>query len=157
MATVEPVVVAQGMELVDLVWQKEGGRQFLRVFIDKPGGVTLDDCATVSRALDAPLEPLDLAAYHLEVSSPGAERPLKTDRDLTRFRGRLVEVRTSPPFEGTRKFRGKLLGHDAEHLRLDWEGKEVALPRATITQARLALVMPGSHDETEGGQPIIHL
>jgi len=156
-ATVEPVIAAHGMELVELAWQKESGRQFLRLFIDKPGGVTLDDCAAVSRALDEPLEALALDQYYLEVSSPGAERPLKTERDYERFQGRLVQLKLSEPIEGSRTLKGRLLGHDADSVRLGLEHGEVTVPRASITSARLALAMPGSEESTEGGHRVIEL
>jgi ribosome maturation factor RimP len=156
-AAVEPVVTAQGLELVELAWQKESGRQFLRVFVDKADGVNLDDCAAVSRALDEPLEALQLDKYYLEVSSPGAERPLKTERDYERYRGRLVQVTLSRPVDGLKSLKGRLLTHDAEALRLDVEGRELTVPRADVTAARLALVMPGPDDKLEGGHRVVEL
>ncbi len=157
LAAVEPVVVEHGLELVDLAWEKEDGRQYLRVYIDKADGVNLDLCADVSRSLNEPLDALSLAAYFLEVSSPGAERPLKTDRDFERFQGRQVQVKTSEPIEGTRTLKGRLLAHDAEALRLDVGGKELTVPRASITNARLALVMPGPEEKMEGGSRVVEL
>lgn len=164
-AAVAPVVVGQGFELVEAAWEKEGGRQYLRVYVDRPEGVNLDDCATISRALDEPLEAMTLAEYCLEVSSPGAERSLKTDADYTRFQGRLVQLRLSAPMpidgKGTRTLKGRLLAHDDETLRLGVgpgeTGTEVAVPRASITTARLALAMPGPNEKMEGGSRIVEL
>jgi ribosome maturation factor RimP len=156
-ATVEPVVTAQGMELVELAWEKEGGRQYLRVYVDKPDGILLDDCAALSRALDEPLDALQLDAYHLEVSSPGAERPLKSERDYERFRGRLVQVKLSRPVDGTRTLKGNLAGHDDEALHLDIQGRALAVPRSDVTAVRLALAMPGPDDKLEGGHRVVEL
>lgn len=156
-AAVEPVAAAQGLELVELAWQKESGRQFLRIFVDKPGGVTLDDCAVLSRALDEPLDALQLDKYYLEVSSPGAERPLKTERDYERYQGRLVEVKLAEPVAGTKTLKARLLGHDAETLNLDVDGQAQAVPRSNVKAARLALVMPGPDDKLEGGHRVVEL
>jgi ribosome maturation factor RimP len=156
-AAVEPVVTAQGLELVEVAWQRESGRQFLRIFVDKPDGVTLDDCAALSRALDEPLEALQLDTYYLEVSSPGAERPLKTERDYERFQGRLVHLKLSQPVAGSKTLEGRLLGHDAETLRLSVQGQDLTVPRSHVSAARLALVMPGPEDKLEGGHRVVEL
>jgi ribosome maturation factor RimP len=156
-AAVEPVVATQGLELVEVAWQKESGRQFLRIFVDKPDGITLDECAALSRALDEPLDALQLDKYYLEVSSPGAERPLKTERDYERYQGRLVQLKLSEPVAGTKTLKGRLLGHDEETLRLDVGGQEHSVPRKHVTAARLALAMPGPDDKLEGGHRVVEL
>lgn len=93
---ITPILDECGMELVDLEFKREGRDWFLRLFIDKDGGVTLDDCADVSREVGSLLEVEDpiQSAYRLEVSSPGLDRPLKKAADYERFRGKLVKIRT---------------------------------------------------------------
>ncbi len=109
----EPHLAEQGYELVELECSRVGRRGLLRLFIDKPGGVTLDDCTAASQVLSTALDALDAfagASYMLEVSSPGIARPLRKAVDFERFRGEPVEVRTETPIEGRRKFSGVLGG-----------------------------------------------
>ena len=91
----EPIVAERGLELVDLEFVKEGANWYLRVYIDKEGGVSIDDCEAVSRALEAKLDEKDPIeqAYVLEVSSPGIDRPLKKDADFIRFQGEIIDVK----------------------------------------------------------------
>jgi ribosome maturation factor RimP len=136
------------MELVDLEFKREGHSWFLRLFIDKPGGVTLDDCAEVSRDVSTLLEVDDpiASAYRLEVSSPGIDRPLKKPADFTRFAGQLVKIKTrsllDPDERGHRRktFVGELLGFDGSLVRLrqdDRRGGEIAIPLEEIDKAHL--------------------
>lgn len=145
-----PVLESMAVELVDLEFKREGRDWFLRLFIDKEGGVTLDDCAEVSREVDALLEVEDVidAAYRLEVSSPGLDRPLKKPADYERFKGRLVKVKTfeklDPDERGhSRKtFTGELLGLEAGRVRirqLDTKGGVVEIPLDGIAKANLEL------------------
>ena len=100
------------LELFDLEFVKEGPNWYLRIYIDKEGGVTIDDCEAVSRAAEKLLDekdPID-HAYILEVSSPGIDRPLKRDQDFERYRGREVEIRLYKPLDGAKVFTGKLVG-----------------------------------------------
>jgi ribosome maturation factor RimP len=121
-----PVLTGFGIELVDLEFRREGRDWLLRLFIDKPGGVTLDDCADVSRELSAILEvedPIE-SSYRLEVSSPGLDRPLKTPEDFVRFAGQMVRIKTrsllDPDQRGhcRKTFVGELLGLDDTQLKL---------------------------------------
>lgn len=140
-----PAVAAIGLELVDVQFVKEGGRCYLRLYVDKEGGVNLDDCAAASRAVDALLDETDPIStpYSLEVSSPGIERPLKQDADFTRFAGQLVRVTTFAPIDGRRSFVGELLGmaDGLVQIRVKGEGKapvqEMAIPRAQVAKANL--------------------
>lgn len=139
-----PLVAELGLELVDVEFVKEGGRWFLRLFIDKEGGVTLDDCQAVSTRVGAKLDEVDPIAqpFFFEVSSPGIERPLKKDRDFARFRGRQVEVSTYAPVDGSKRFVGELLGLDAGVVRLRLTqgpraGEELAIERDRVAKARL--------------------
>lgn len=145
-----PILEEMGLELVDLEFKREGRAWALRFFVDKEGGVTLDDCADFSREIDALLEVEDLipAAYRLEVSSPGLDRPLKKADDFRRFAGRLVKIKTrdkmDPDGRGHERktFFGELLGLEGETVRLrqtDGRGGEVALPLDGIEKANLEL------------------
>ncbi len=144
----QPILHEQGLELVDLEYVPEGRGTALRVFIDKPGGVTLDDCAALSRELGSVLEVEDVvtSAYRLEVSSPGLDRPLKTEQDYQRFIGSLVKVKTyeklDPDQRGHERktFVGELLGLENGVVNLrqnDKKGGVVALPLAGIAKANL--------------------
>lgn len=120
----------EGLELVDLEYRREGRRWVLRLFIDKEGGVTVEDCATVSRELADILDAKDAIpeAYVLEVSSPGLNRRVRKRRDFFRFAGRKVEVRLATLQDGRRKIVGTILGVEGEAV-------VVAAPEATYTIA----------------------
>ena len=144
----EPILEDFGYELVDLEFKQDGAEWFLRIFIDKEGGVLLDDCAGVSREVSAVLEVEDVIdrAYRLEVSSPGIERPLKKPEDFERFKGERIKVKTldliDPDERGhTRKtFVGTLLGlHDGRirMLQLDKKGGEIEIALTEIGNANL--------------------
>lgn len=137
---VEPVLIELGYELVDLQYGREGGRYILRLFIDRPEGVGLDDCERVSHAVGDILDREDPIphSYYLEVSSPGLERPLKKEVDFQRFAGRKIKLRTFAPVEGQRHFQGRLLGYlDGEvHLQLE-NGRRLTLPMEQVATARL--------------------
>jgi len=136
----EPITQNLNLELVDVEFKKEGGSWFLRVFIDKEMGIELEDCEKVSRALDSKLDEVDpiAQAYHLEVSSPGLDRPLKKDRDFERFTGRQVEISTYTPIEGRKKFQGELLGLIENTVQLiDEQGDKREIPKEQIAKAKL--------------------
>ena len=127
----ETLLRAEGMHLVDLDYRKEGRRWVLRLFIDKEErGVTVDDCAAVSRELGDLLDAKDVIpeAYVLEVSSPGLNRRVRKKEDFSRFAGRKVEVRLAVPQEGRRKIVGDI-------LRVEGEAVVVAAPEGTYTIA----------------------
>jgi ribosome maturation factor RimP len=147
-ALIMPILTDLGMELVDLELKREGRDWFLRLFIDKPGGVTLDDCVEVSREVSAILEvedPIE-SAYRLEVSSPGLDRPLKKPADFERFAGQQVKLKTrtliDPDERGHRRktFVGELLGCDGTVVRLrqtDRRGGDIVLALTDIEKAHL--------------------
>jgi ribosome maturation factor RimP len=120
----------QGFELVELEYRREGRRWALRLFIDKEGGVTVEDCATVSRELGDILDAKDAVpeAYVLEVSSPGLNRRVRKREDFSRFAGRKVEVRLTAPQDGRRKIVGNILGVEGDAVL-------VATPEATYSIA----------------------
>jgi len=133
---IEPTVLGMGYELVDV--QASNGGRMLRVFIDRPGGITVDDCAAVSRQLTRvlPVEGLDFE--RLEISSPGLDRPLRKAGDFTRFAGQKAEVRMrTPDATGRRKFIGVLRGTEAGNVNVELDGQIVALALEDIDRARL--------------------
>lgn len=137
----EPLARSLGLDLVETEWTREHGRRILRVTIDKPGGVSHEDCEALSRKLDSALDEADLIhePYHLEVSSPGAERPLKTPEDFRRFAGRRVLVRSRIPIEGRREWRGDLVGATDDAILVAAGGSQIAVPRAAVTRVRLSI------------------
>jgi ribosome maturation factor RimP len=108
---VNPLLLENGFELVDLEYRREGRARVLRIFIDKDGGITVDDCAKVSRELGTLLDVHDVipGSYNLEVSSPGLTRVLKKPRDFERFRGKKVKIKTKTDIGDRRVFVGRLL------------------------------------------------
>lgn len=129
-------------ELVDLEYVKENGRYFLRVYIHKEGGVNLDDCQKMSEVLSEELDREDPIrnTYYLEVSSPGLDRPLKTDRDLERNIGKDVEINLYSPFEGNKNHEGKLIGYSKENVKIEDNNHNlVEIPRGKVSKMRLAV------------------
>lgn len=137
----EPIVEAKGLDLVAVEYNKEGEDWILRVFIDKEGGITVDDCQQVSQELSTNLDVTDPIehSYLLEVSSPGLDRTLKTEEDFERFSGELVEISTYAPVDGQKKFSGQLLGLESGDIKLSIAGEEVLLPRAKVAKTKLAV------------------
>lgn len=138
---VEPLVKEKGLELVNVEYIKEGAHWYLRLYIDKDGGVDMDDCTNISHAVS---EMLDLKnpipqAYMLEVSSPGLERPLKKEEDFKRFQGSLVMVHTNSQFQGFKKFSGNLIGLINDEIVLEYEEKRIAIPRTLVKKTHLLL------------------
>lgn len=130
-----------GLELVDLTMKGSGNRRRLRVDIDRSGaaGVTLEDCQEVSRKLGEAIEAEEIIqdSYLLEVSSPGADRPIKTADDIRRNTGRMIVVSTDEPVDGRRSFKGLLLGGENSCIRLAEEGDgEVIIPLGKVQIAR---------------------
>src|SRR5690606_2537910 len=135
----EEVGAQQGVEVVDVEYVKERGEYFLRVYIDKPGGVTLDDCEAFSVVLGERLDEVDPIpnSYSLEISSPGIERPLKKEADFERVAGRRVAVRTYAPLDGRKNWKGVLHGLSDGHVVLEVDGQRVTIPLTSIAKAHL--------------------
>ncbi len=135
----EPVCREEGLELVYVQYRRESHGRVLRLFIDKSGGVSLDDCTRVSRQLsdllDVNLE--DIGPYHLEVSSPGTDRPLGKPEDFERFQGHRASIRTLQPINGRKNFKGVLKGISADGVCLACGNDEMAIPLEKISIARL--------------------
>jgi ribosome maturation factor RimP len=133
---IAPVVTGMGYELVDLQVSNRGG--LLRLFIDKPGGIGLEDCAAVSRQLTRVLEVEGVEYDRLEVSSPGLDRPLRKAQDFARFAGQKADVRMrTADASGRRRFVGVLKGENEGRVSLELDGQTVALAIADIDRARL--------------------
>lgn len=137
-----PILEQEQFELVDIEYVKEGKNWFLRVFIDKEEGIDIEDCGKVSEALSAQLDKIDpiSAAYFLEVSSPGAERPLKKIEDFHKAVHKNVFVITDEPIDGLKEFEGQLLSFDGEELVVVSGKKKVIIPFHNVASARLAIV-----------------
>lgn len=135
----DPLCLAEGLELVSVEYQREPRGRILRLYIDGPNGVSLDDCVSISRGLgdilDVALE--DIGPYHLEVSSPGPERPIRRTADFARFQGRTAVIKTDVPIEGKKKIRGILDGVEEDCLRLRTPQGTVRILLADIARARL--------------------
>ncbi|MBI6546841.1 MAG: ribosome maturation factor RimP [Cyanobacteria bacterium NC_groundwater_1444_Ag_S-0.65um_54_12] len=131
-----------GLELVEVEWVRQNSRATLRVTIDCPGGISHEHCEALSRKLDKALDEVTFIRepYYLEVSSPGAERTLKTVEDFRRFAGKRVLLKSKLPVAGNRQWRGQLIGiiDDAVALRTE-AGGEISIPLAQIGSARLSM------------------
>ncbi len=135
----EPGVQGQGFELVEVELSGTSRHSLLRVYIDSPAGVTVDDCARVSKQLSAILDVEDLidGRYTLEVSSPGLDRPLVKPEDFTRFTGEMIRVRLGQPLGGRKNFKGRLIAVAPEHVVLGLDGETLDLAFDRIEKARL--------------------
>lgn len=135
----EPLCETQGMELVHVEYHREPQGLILRIYIDKPGGVKLDDCVRISRELTDLLDVhLELnAPYNLEVSSPGTDRPLSKENDYERFKGEVARIRTSNPINGRRNFKGVLLGVTDGEIRMQIDTAVVSIPLGEVAKGRL--------------------
>lgn len=137
----EPILSEQGLELYDVEYVNEAGEWYLRAYIDKEGGVTINDCEAVSRALSDALDVDDFIddAYYLEVSSPGLGRTLKKDSHLLKSIGDEVELKTYKPINKQKEFSGILKAFDALTVTLEINKKEVSFNRSDIASIKLAL------------------
>jgi len=138
-ALVTPLIEQEGGELVDLQWRKEGSQWVLRLFLDKPAGITLDDCAYFSDRVSATLDDGDKISrsYVLEVSSPGLDRVIKKDKDFERFAGKPVKLRLKLPENGQRRFAGVLQGLSEGRIMVLVEKDMKAFARENVDEIRL--------------------
>lgn len=133
-----PIVEANGFELVDVEYVKEGSSWYLRAYIDKPGGITIDDCELVSRALSERLDSEDYIseAYILEVSSPGLLRPIKKEKDYRRNLEKPVEIRTYKMKDKKKEFVGTLTAFDKDTVTISEDGQERVFEKSEIALIR---------------------
>lgn len=140
-AIAEPIISSFGFELVDVEYVKEAGTWYLRLYIDKEGGITIDDCESVSRLFSEKLDEEDFIddAYIMEVSSPGLGRPLKKEKDFARSMGKEVEIRTYRPIDKQKEFFGILTAYDDTQVTITTEDQETRVfQKAEIALIRLA-------------------
>lgn len=139
---VEPLVNHAGMELVHLEYTGSPSGMVLRLFIDKPGGVTIDDCAYMSRIISDLLDVKDPIPehYNLEVSSPGINRPLVREEDYDRFAGERVFIRTREPVQGRKRFKGILKGIKQGIITIDLDDGKYEIPLDLVARARLDII-----------------
>ena len=136
-----PIIDANDFELVDVEYVKEGANWYLRVYADKEGGITIDDCVLISRALEQKLDEEDFIKdpYILEVSSPGLGRPLKKEKDFKRSLGEAVDIKLYRAIERQKDFSGILTAYDADTVTIRYEdGSESTFNRKDIALIRLA-------------------
>ncbi|MEA5092218.1 MAG: ribosome maturation factor RimP [Acidaminococcaceae bacterium] len=133
----EPIVKEHGLELVDVEYIREKD-WFLRIYINKPGGIDIDDCSVVSSKLTKVLDERDpiKEKYYLEVSSPGIDRPLKKDKDFQNNYGKMVDVQLFAPLDGKKEFVGVLSSHSDMLISLIVEEKEIELERKAVASIR---------------------
>lgn len=144
---VTPILDERHFELVDAEFVKEGKSWYLRIYIDKPGGINIEECALVSDLLGEKLDDCDPdpipQAYFLEVSSPGAERPLKKERDYERALNSYIHVSLYQPLEGNKVYEGTMVDLKPDELTLEYmdktRQKTIVIPRKQIAQARLVI------------------
>lgn len=136
-----PVVNELNIELVDIEYKKEGSHWYLRIYIDKPGGVTIDDCQAVSERVSDLLDQADPIphSYILEVSSPGLDRVLKKDSDFERYKGSKIDVSLYRPVNGKKKYTGELLELAEDKLYIRDKDKVLSFDRSDIAVVRLAV------------------
>ena len=146
---IEPTLAGMGYELVSL---ERAGGGLLRLYIDKPEGIVVEDCARVSNQLTRMFMVENIEYERLEVSSPGLDRPLVKAADFVRFAGKRANVRLHAPLEGRKRFAGELLGVVDDVLQLDVEGVTVAIPLAEVDSARLAPEFETRTKKTVGGK-----
>ena len=143
---IAPTVEGLGYDIWDIEFVKEGASYYLRIYIDCDAGIYIEDCEKVHRAIDPVLDELDPtfgAPYTLNVSSPGLDRPLKTDRDYAKCIGQKVEVKLFAPLKGKKFFELTLKGHDETCVYLEDKGEEVKIEKAKIAKICRAIDLDG--------------
>lgn len=135
------ILFNEGMELVEIEYRREAKGWVLRLFIDKEGGVSIDDCSRISQEIGRSLDVEDfiLTPYTLEVSSPGLTRPLKSEKDFIKYRNYLIKVKTFDPIGNRRRFKGKLLGISENRIGIEVDGGVIHIPIANVARANLEM------------------
>ncbi|OGP86795.1 MAG: hypothetical protein A2156_12890 [Deltaproteobacteria bacterium RBG_16_48_10] len=145
----DPILLSGGFELVDVEYRREARGWALRLYVDKEGGITLDDCARISQEIGRNLDVEDfiLTPYTLEISSPGLTRSLKHERDFVKYRDRLVKVITAQEIRNRRQFKGRLRGVKENQIQIEMEGKIFQIPLSDVVKANLEI------DPFDGSRP----
>ena len=138
---IEPGLLADGLELVDIEFKKEGKNWILRIYIDREGGVTLADCQKVSRLAGDLIEVEEVIepVYTLEVSSPGLNRVLKKEKDFLKYSGKKIYVQCHAPMDGRKKFTGILTGFIDQLIHLEMDGQHYTIPLNLVAKANLVI------------------
>jgi len=141
---IEPTILSEGMELIDIEYFRESRGWVLRIYIDKEGGVNLNHCSRISEQIGDIIEVKDLIPhrYTLEVSSPGLNRPLKKEKDFTTYVGKTIKVKTFKPIEQKRNFQGKLLGYKEGKVMMSTDNLEIHIPFSLISKANIQYQFP---------------
>jgi ribosome maturation factor RimP len=139
-ALAKPVCGSEGLELIHVEYQRESGGRILRLYIDKPEGINLDDCVNVSRQMGDIIDVNlgDIGPFNLEVTSPGPSRPLASTEDFNKYKGNRVKIKTTRSINGQKNFKGILLGISSGQVNLQLDEQIVAIPNQDILKARLA-------------------
>lgn len=137
-----PIIEENNFELVEVEFVKEGSNYYLRLYVDKEGGFSIQDCEKVSRYIEQKLEEDDIIekAYILEVSSPGIDRILKKDSEYIKYKGRIVDIKLYKPIEKTKEFQGELVGLIDNQIVINEEGTELKFDRKDVAVCRLAVI-----------------
>jgi ribosome maturation factor RimP len=140
-AIADPILFNEGIELVDIEYRRETKGWVLRLYMDKEGGVTLDDCTRVSQEVGRSLDVEDFiqTPYNLEVSSPGLTRPLKTEKDFMKYRDHLIQVKTVDPVVNRRRFKGRLLGISGNQIEIQSDEGVFQIPFSNVAKANLEI------------------
>ena len=141
-AICDSIATSLNYELVDVEYIKELGSYYLRVYIDKLGGITLDDCQNMSESISNKLDEKDpiTSAYFLEVSSPGLDRPLKTDKDFNRNIGKDIDLNLYSAFNNMKKYEGRLKAYNQDFITInDEDENEIKIPREAVSVVKLVL------------------
>jgi ribosome maturation factor RimP len=140
-AIANPILLSEGMELVEIEYRRETRGWVLRLYIDKEGGVTLDDCTRISQEVGSSLDVEDFIStpYTLEVSSPGLTRSLKAEKDFIRYCDHLIKVKTLIPIENRRQFKGRLLKFSENRIEIETEGRIFQIPLSNVAKANLEI------------------
>ncbi len=138
---VDSILLNEGMELVEIEYRRESKGWVLRLYIDKAGGVRLDDCTHISQEVGRSLDVEDFIAipYTLEVSSPGLTRPLKKEKDFMKYRNQIIKVKTIHPIENRRQFKGKLLGISENRIEIEMDGGVFQITLSNVAKANLEI------------------
>ena len=141
-ALVSPIAESFGLEVIEVLYEKKYDGMNLTVVIDKDGGVTIDDCERLHRAIDAPLDELDPidVPYTLNVSSPGIDRPLKLERDYKRNLGKDICVKLYQPRDGKKEYTGTLVAYDAETFTVEANGKQTTFNKKDTAKVEPIIV-----------------
>ncbi|MBS5794542.1 MAG: ribosome maturation factor RimP [Lachnospirales bacterium] len=139
---VMPIIEKNSYELVETEFVKEGANYYLRLYIDKEGGFSINDCEMVSRYLEQKLEEDDFIdkAYILEVSSPGIDRVLKKDSEYIKYKGRVVDIKLYKPIDKVKEFQGELIGLIEDKIVINQDNKEISFDKKDVAICRLAVI-----------------